>query len=126
MAEDGLPAPGATARTLGARPGIDIVVDKSGMVRPGTGGVSVSPGDPRNLPRHRRPPEFGGLGRDPVWRIRTSDLGPELAYEPDPRNPSGHGFVEPAYDMPYEAFQAALEATRDRWELVDPAARSST
>lgn len=84
------------------------------------GGISVSPGDPMKLPRHRRPPAFDGVGRDPVWRIRTSDLGTNLAHRPDQANPAGHGFVEPARGMSFEAYQTALEATRDRWQLVDP------
>src|SRR5207248_2974821 len=105
-AADGFPLAGPLARTLGARPDIDLAADARGMVRPGIGGVSVSPGDPMHLPPHRRPPEFGGMGRDPVWRIGMSELGEDLTYRPDPANPSGHGFIEPAREMPFTAYQA--------------------
>lgn len=77
---DGLPMAGPTARTLGARPGsppdgdIPIV---GGMVRPGTGGMSVSPPPPENLPPHRRPPEYGGKGKDPIWEFETNDTKSE-------------------------------------------------
>ena len=114
-AEDGFPLTGAIARTLGARPAIDIVVDSVGMVRPGTGGVSVAPNDIMHLPVFRRPPEFGGTGKDPVWSIRAIDLGPDLRYRPDPDNPAGHGFIEPARRMRFSEYQDALHATSGTW-----------
>jgi len=118
-AADGFPEVGATARTLGVRPGTDIGVDGSGMAHAGTGGMSVTPDDPLGLPGHRRPSECGGgTGRDPVFRILRSALGSDLTYSPDPANPSGHGFVEPARSMSIDAYQGALAATRARWELV--------
>ncbi|MGH3088625.1 MAG: hypothetical protein ACRDSJ_15075 [Rubrobacteraceae bacterium] len=92
--EDGLPKVGASGRYLGARPrgGFrDIDVDESGMVYPGTGGMSVSPLPPTNLPEHRRPPEFGGYGEDPVYEFDTDELPPALSYRPDPNNPERRG-----------------------------------
>src|SRR5262245_48897386 len=76
MREDpgGGPAIGPTARTLGVRPGVDIPVT-SGQVQPNTGGMSVAPDRPENLPPLRRPPAYGGSGKDPVWAIRTDQLG---------------------------------------------------
>ena len=74
-ASDGRPVCGSSARMLGARPHIDVPVDRSGIVHPGTGGMSVVPDSPRHLPRHRRPPEYGGTGNDPVWRIQETALG---------------------------------------------------
>jgi hypothetical protein len=118
-AADGLPEVGSTARTLGVRPGTDIGVDGAGMVHSGTGGMSVTPDDPMGLPDHRRPPECGGgTGRDPVFRILRSALGPDLSYRADPANPTGHGFVEPARTMSIDDYQGALAATRGRWERV--------
>jgi hypothetical protein len=118
-AADGFPEVGATARTVGVRPGTDISVDSAGMVHSGTGGMSVTPDDPVGLPDHRRPPECGGgTGRDPVFRILRSALGSDLTYRPDPANPTGHGFVEPAKSMSIDDYQGALAATRTRWELV--------
>ena len=89
---DGLPFAEPTARGLGVRPGIDIPVDEFGLVEPGGEGMSVSPDMISNLPDHRRPPEHGGDGPDPVWEIDESMLGPQLAYEPDDET---HGFIEP-------------------------------
>lgn len=114
---DGAPVAGRSARSLGARPGTDIPVDDAGLVRPGKGGMSVSPDDPHNLPRHRLPPELGGTGKDPAWAIGEYELGDQLAYRPDPANPT-HGFVEPAGIMLFDEYQRALHATQARWRRV--------
>ncbi len=115
----GLPEVGATARTLGVRPGIDIPVGPGDSVRRGTGGMSVSPDRAEHLPRHRRPPERGGTGKDPVWNLRSDQLGRSLTYRPDPANPEAHGFIEPAVQMTLDAYRQALEATRVAWRRVD-------
>ena len=112
----GRPEIGPGARTLGVRPGIDVVASSPGdPVRPGQGGLSVSPDSPMNLPSHRRPPEYQGVGRDPVWSIDTSELGPDLSYRPDP-DKEGHGFVEPARVMTLDEYRGALGRTQDRWQ----------
>src|SRR5262249_46123513 len=80
---EGRPACAPTGRTLGVRPHIDIPVDASGFVHPGTGGLSVAPEPPTNLPRHRRPPEYDGTGKDPFWGIQEGALCPYLRYVPD-------------------------------------------
>lgn len=116
---DGLPMLGETARRLGARPGTDIPLGRDGLVAPGTGGMSVSPDTPENLPLHRRPPEWGGTGKDPVWLIGSLALGPGLVYRPDPELAS-HGFVEPSRRMPLDAYQAALAGTRAGWSEASP------
>jgi hypothetical protein len=116
-ADDNLPQLGETARTLGPRPDIDIPIS-NGNVRPKTGGLSVSPNSPNNLPPHRRPAEFNGTGKDPIWHIQQSDLGSDLQYRPDPSNPSGHGFIEPAREMPYDQYRNAISATRDAWTIL--------
>ena len=110
-AQDGLPQTGPTARTLGSRPGTDIP-SAGGLVRPGTGGMSVSPDDPMNLPKHRRPPQLDGTGKDPVYRMNTADLPPGLRYRPDPAKPREHGFIEPAHEMPDPSYQGLLESTK--------------
>lgn len=117
-AEDGYPILGAGTRTLGSRPGIDIPVE-DGHVKPEAGGMSVSPNYPMNLPQHRRPPPFGGTGRDPVFVIDDGDLGPALRHRPDPDGPSVHGFVEPRATMSFEDYQAAIWGTRESWTKVD-------
>lgn len=110
-ASDGLPMIGPTARTLGVRPDDDISV-REGKVQPGTGGMSVAPDDPFHLPRHRRPPEFGGTGKDPVWCIDIRDSGTDLSFRQD--KPS-HGLFEPAREMSIEDFQQALADLAPKW-----------
>lgn len=118
-ASDGHPAPGRTARTLGVRPGIDIPVGIDGLVLGGEGGMSVAPDSPGNLPAHRRPPEHGGTGKDPIWEIAADDLGgEELVYREDPLMPGAHGFVEPASTTAFQAYETALLATRQSWRLL--------
>jgi hypothetical protein len=115
----GLPKTGASARTLGARANIDIPVDEDERVEPDVGGMSVSPPPPDNLPYHRRPPEFGGTGKDPIWELDTDELPEDLSYRPDPDNPEGHGFIEPSHPMPFEEYQRALHETRGRWTSME-------
>jgi hypothetical protein len=111
---------GESARSLGVRPGVDVPARAPDeIVLPGVGGMSVSPEDPANLPPFRRPPEFGGVGRDPVWALMADELGPDLRYRPDPANPA-HGFVEPARPMPLKAYQDALTQTQARWRQAEP------
>jgi hypothetical protein len=117
-AADGSPEVGPTARTLGVRPGVDVRADTKGHVGPGAGGLSVAPRTPLSLPRHRLPSQFGGIGRDLVWRISRDQLGVLLNYRPDPLNSEGHGYVEPAAPMPIEHYEAALVATKSAWQLV--------
>jgi hypothetical protein len=116
----GVPETGPSARTLGVRPGIDVSATASDeMVLPGQGGISVSPDDPLNLPSFRRPPNFQGTGRDPVFAIDVGQLGPDLRYRPDPNKPK-HGFIEPARPMTLDKYQQAVAATQSRWEKVEP------
>jgi hypothetical protein len=112
---DGLPLAEQSARGLGVRAGVDIPVDDFGLVPEGAGGMSVSPDAIENLPEHRRPPEHGGDGDDPVWEIDEEELGGLLAYTPDSDSARPHGFVEPAYQMPLEDYQLALAETRQLW-----------
>lgn len=119
--EDGLPKAGTLGRYLGARPSgrnRDIPVSEDRMVRPGTGGMSVSPPPQENLPDHRRPVALGGESTDPVFEIDTGELPPALLYRSDPKAPDKHGFIEPASEMPFEEYQRALQETRALWRLV--------
>lgn len=117
--EAGLPETGATARTLGVRPGLDIPLGTDtppDLVRPGTGGMSVSTMPPTNLPRHRRPEAFDGTGRDPVWSLDTDELPDDLRTTVDP-NDRTHVFIEPAYSMSFEAYLRYLHRTAHLWSL---------
>lgn len=103
---------------LGARVGTDIRVDIHGQVHPRTGGISVTPNDPKLLPPHLRPERFGGIGRLPLFQLDETQLGPSLCYRPDPKRPDVHGFVEPGTMMILSFYQAALAATAQDWRLV--------
>jgi RHS repeat-associated protein len=113
--EGGGPKLGDTARTLGVRLGIDIAPGPNGFVMPGTGGMSVAPITPLNLPVHRRPRMLGGTGKDPVWGIHTSLLGPKLIFRQDS---SSHGLIEPAIPMSFSEYRNALAETRYGWIKV--------
>ena len=113
--DDDLPKVGVSARTLGARPNIDIPLDEDGLVEPEMEGMSVSPPPLENLPYYRRPREFGGEGRDPLWELETDELPAELVYRPDPDDPDRHGFIEPRWWMSFEEYQRAIHSTRGLW-----------
>ena len=119
QAEDGKPVVGPSARTLGVRP-VDVpIID--GVVRPETGGMSVARDDPVGLPDVRRPAEWGGTGRDPVWQIQQGELGAALSYRDDPLSGhSLHGLIEPNASMTIEEYTRALELTREQWHIVHP------
>ena len=112
--DGGYPKIESSARGLGVREGIDSTVDANGMVEPGKNGMSMSP-SPQDLPSHRRPPEFGGTGKDPVWQIDTSDLGDDLKYVPDkPR----HRTIQPSKKMTLEKYKQALGSLRRKFRKV--------
>lgn len=117
MASNDLPVLGDTKRTLGAAAN-DITVDEHGMVHPNTGGMSVSPNDPQNLPVHRKPPEFGGTGKDPVFTMNTEALPEGLQYRPDPKDPATHGFIEPNSSMKAEEYQDLIHSTQKNWSKI--------
>ena len=112
--DGGYPKIESSARGLGVREGIDITVDANGMVEPGKNGMSMSP-SPQDLPSHRRPPEFGGTGKDPVWQIDTSDLGDDLKYVPDK---PGHGTIQPSKKMTLEKYKQTLGSLRRKFRKV--------
>jgi hypothetical protein len=112
---EGQPLCGPTGRTLGVRPEGDIVIREDGTVQPETGGMSVAIDDPRNLPEHRRPPEYGGWGPDPAWQIDEDDLPEGLVMRRDPEDPSRHGFVEPMETMTVDDYQEMLATSRSAW-----------
>jgi hypothetical protein len=118
ISANGLPVVGATARTLGIREGVDILVI-SDQVKPNIGGMSVSPPPPYNLPIHRRPAAFCGTGKDPVWQINVNCLSAfQLQYRSDPHQPNKHGFIEPITEMRFEEYQQAIVATLHEWTLT--------
>jgi hypothetical protein len=125
VAQDGLPEIGRSPRALGVRlgdqaPNEDVAAVLPGdPVRPGEGGMSVTPNDPRGLVRHRRPLEFGGTGKDPVWEIDSEVLPPELSFRQD--KPT-HGLIEPSPGtmITLGEFQSLLHSTRRLWKITTP------
>ena len=117
---DGKPLIGESARTLGARENVDIQTHNDN-VNPNTGGMSVSPFTPFNLPTHRRPPNLGGTGSNPVWCIDVLNIEFHLLlqYRPDPANVTGHGFIEPSMEMPFTMYQTSLASTKQMWNKVN-------
>ncbi len=112
---DGYPECGPSRRQLGAKVPGDVTVDE-GQVLPETGGMSVAPHRLMNLPQHRRPPRFGGTGKDPVFVIDSEKVVGPLTYRPDPRDET-HGYIEPSTKQPLGGYQEALCQTRKDWDL---------
>lgn len=108
IGEDGLPVTGQSMTTLGARVPRDIPVGESGLVEPGTGGMSVTP-------KGGTLPNPGGRNLQ-TFCINCSDLGPNLRYVPDPSNPMNHGFIEPIRTMSNKTYQESLLQTRPFWK----------
>ena len=114
--QDGGPELGASAKMLGARQGTDINAD-DGLVRPKSGGMSVNE-SPTGMPAFRRPPSFGGSGKDlRMYCIRECDIPPGLRYTPES---GGHGFFEPSDGMTFEDYQNLVQGTRGLWSEVLP------
>lgn len=112
---DGMPLLEDSARGLGVRPGRDIIIDIKGMVHPKVGGMSAVPDNPSNLQIHRRPQEFGGTGKDPVWCIQCSSLPSSLKYIPD--SPT-HGTIQPSNIMTKDNYNQLLQSTKVFWKKL--------
>lgn len=138
MADYGKPKIGPHARCLGIRPNIDIDVDrvpKDSIDEHGylqlsskqdadpemvevavrnTKGMSVSLSI-EALPDFRKPPAFGGIGRDPLWQIDTDKITGDLAAVQDSAT---HVSIMPKVTMLLAQYEAALASTSNAWELV--------
>lgn len=121
--DGGNPALGESARKLGVRKGTDITIDDKDNAVHDEKGMSTSPDDPKNLPSHRRPLEFGGTGKDPVWETDSSSLtNDKIEWFED--KPGEHGIVRPKKDMPYNDFKDSLEGTQNSWKKKSAAGKS--
>ena len=138
MADNGKPKIGRHARCLGIRPNIDIDVDRvpkewideSGYLQPSSNhdadleivevavrnnkGMSVSLSIDA-LPDFRKPPAFGGSGRDPLWQIDSDKITGDLEAV---RDSATHVSIMPRVTMLLARYEAALASTSDAWELV--------
>ena len=137
--QDGKPKIGRSARLLGVRPVIDINIeqmpigflDEHGYLLPesqrklhgdcvavairDTKGMSVSLSI-EGLPAFRKPTEFGGNGKDPLWKIDDSIITGDLQAVQDS---STHVSIMPRVTMSLEKYEAALASTQKYWERVD-------
>jgi hypothetical protein len=140
MAEqNGKPKIGRSARLLGVRPNIDInteqmpigYLDEQGYLLPesqrkiqgenltvairDTKGMSVSVSI-EGLPEFRKPSQFGGNGKDPLWQIDDSNITGDLQAVQD--SPT-HVSILPRITMLLEKYETALANTHKYWERVD-------
>ena len=140
MAEhNGKPKIGRSARLLGVRPNIDINIeqmpvgclDEQGYLLPDSQrkllgdlvnvavrdikGMSVSLSI-EALPTFRKPSQFGGNGKDPLWQIDDSMITGDLQAVQD--SPT-HVSIMPRVTMALEKYEAALANTQKYWERVD-------
>ena len=136
--ENGKPKIGRNARLLGVRPAIDIDVeqvpkewlDEQGYLRleterksseesvtvaiRNTKGMSVSLSI-ESLPPFRKPPTFGGTGKDPLWQIDDSKIVGDIeAIQDSPTYVS----ILPSATMLLEKYETALVQTQSEWEKV--------
>ena len=141
VAEDGKPKIGRSARSLGVRPDtkdIDIekmprgYLDEHGHLLPESQrksdgdlvevaisndkGMSVSLSI-QGLPQSRKPKEFGGYGKDPLWKIDDSLIIGDLQAVQDSSS-STHVTITPSVTMSLEKYEAALANTQEYWERV--------
>ena len=137
--KNGKPKVGRSARILGIRPGIDIDVahmpqgwlDEKGHLHPeenrddsgskvevairNTKGMSTSLSI-EGLPPFRKPAEFGGTGRDPLWQIDESYITDDLEAVQDSET---HVSIMPRTTMLLERYETALANTQDHWQKVN-------
>jgi hypothetical protein len=141
VAQDGKPKIGRGARFLGVRldsKDIDIeqmprgYLDEQGYLLPESErklngdfvevairndkGMSVSLSI-EGLPPSRKPKEFGGYGKDPLWKIDDSLIIGDLQAVQDSSS-STHVTITPSVTMSLEKYEAALANTQEYWERV--------
>lgn len=137
--QNGKPRLGRIARLLGVRLNLDIdveqlpvgYVDQHGYLRPemqrqnagnlvavaikNTKGMSVALSID-GLPAFRKPPTFGGTGRDPLWQIDASRITGDLEAVQD--SPT-HVSILPSATMLLAKYEAALAGTQNDWKRVE-------
>ena len=114
MKGDSKPEVGNDARSLGVRDS-DVTI-KDGNVEADGKGMSCAPDDPKNLPDHRRPTEFGGTGKDPVWSTDSGTFQDLLWFNED--KPGQHGNVAAKKPTKVEEFRNAIGGTQGAWTKV--------
>jgi hypothetical protein len=69
------------------------------------------------LPAFRKPKEFGGNGKDPLWKIDDSIIIGDLQAVQDSSS-STHVTITPSVTMSLAKYEAALANTQEYWERV--------
>ncbi|NER33963.1 MAG: hypothetical protein F6J93_07940 [Oscillatoria sp. SIO1A7] len=67
------------------------------------------------LPIFRKPPEFGGTGRDPLWKIDDSKISGNIEVV---RDSPTHVSIRPRQTMLLELYETALTNTQKDWQKV--------
>ena len=139
-AQDGKPKIGRNARSLGVRPNSEDInieqmprgyLDEQGYLLPESQrqsygdlvavaisndkGMSVSLST-KGLPAFRKPKEFGGNGKDPLWKIDDSIITGDLEAVQD--SPT-HVSIMPRVTMALEKYEVALANTQQYWQRVN-------
>ncbi len=136
--ENGFPKIGRSPRMLGVRLSIDIdveqipldLLDEQGSLRSSVEqsnsptivevairnnkGMSTSLSIAA-LPAFRKPQEFGGTGKDPLWQIDDCQILGEIEAVQD--SPT-HVSIMPRRTILLEKYETAIANTRNDWEKV--------
>lgn len=137
--QNGKPKIGRSARLLGVRLNVDINIayfpsnylNEQGYLLPeiecqsqgaivpvairDTKGMSVALSI-EVLPPFRKPPKFGGTGKDSLWQIDDNKITGDLEAIQD--SPT-HVSILPRVTMLLDRYELALAQTQDYWERVD-------
>ncbi|ALF56523.1 hypothetical protein ACX27_23400 [Nostoc piscinale CENA21] len=68
------------------------------------------------LPAFRKPPQFGGTGKDSLWQIDDSNITGDLQAIQD--SPT-HVSIVPRVTMSLERYELSLANTKNYWQRVD-------
>jgi hypothetical protein len=68
-----------------------------------------------SLPAFRKPPAFGGMGKDPLWQIEESKISDDLEAVQDSAT---HVSIMPRVTMLLDKYETALANTQNDWEKV--------
>lgn len=92
---------------------VSDVAPVNGRVGPNGAGMSVALDTPMNLPRYRRPPQFGlGTGRHPIFALPVHAVPVALELHSD--SPT-HAVLQSATWVHLEVYEKTLEGTQPYW-----------
>ena len=109
---------------LGARVPADVNLVAADRVKPGKGMSvfrDIHEMPPFLIPKDylNRFPEAGGKRGIKIWKLGEGDFANSpVSDDLVLRTKREHGSLEPARQMPLDAYQAALASTRDQWVVL--------